>query len=252
MNQSPRYLVNEVFPCLQGEGPRLGTPSVLVRFQICNLRCSWCDTPYTHTFASDPLPGSGAANGRPPQRFFTTNATHLAQRIQKIAPHIRHLILSGGEPLLHNPLPLLSELKTYTAEVETNGTVIPHEKHASFQWEDYGRFSWNVSPKGSNAGCALDLSALEHWARLAQELPQQVTFKWVVRSKPSDFRADTQEIAELKQRLSLSPEQISLMPEGTTMNSQVAQTQLAEHCQSQGFRYTPRLHVILYGNERGR
>jgi organic radical activating enzyme len=52
---STSFLINEIYPCLQGEGINLGKPSLLVRFQICNLRCVWCDTPYTHTFKSDPL-----------------------------------------------------------------------------------------------------------------------------------------------------------------------------------------------------
>jgi 7-carboxy-7-deazaguanine synthase len=267
-----RYLINEVYACLQGEGPRLGTPSVLVRFQICNLRCSWCDTPYTHTLSSDPLPEAvslAATNAqatqkpdkpaRPKQKFFSASATQLATRIREKAGPIRHLILSGGEPTLYPLVPVLRELgDDYTAEVESNGTIIPHVHHKGFHMQDYNRFQWNISPKGENAGCSLNTEAIEHWAQLARESvtnrsgEASVTFKWVVRS--SHFRQDTQEILNLVERFSISPNQVVLMPEGTSKESQVnsACIALAQFCQTQGMRYSPRLHVLLFGPERGR
>ena len=38
---------SEIFHSIQGEGKLVGTPSVFVRTSFCNLRCVWCDTPYT-------------------------------------------------------------------------------------------------------------------------------------------------------------------------------------------------------------
>jgi 7-carboxy-7-deazaguanine synthase len=38
--------VNEIFYSIQGESTRAGTPCVFVRLTACDLRCSWCDTPY--------------------------------------------------------------------------------------------------------------------------------------------------------------------------------------------------------------
>ena len=38
--------VNEIFHSIQGESSRAGQPCVFVRLTACDLRCSWCDTPY--------------------------------------------------------------------------------------------------------------------------------------------------------------------------------------------------------------
>ena len=38
--------VNEIFYSVQGESSYVGRPCVFVRLTACDLRCSWCDTPY--------------------------------------------------------------------------------------------------------------------------------------------------------------------------------------------------------------
>src|SRR6266480_7765109 len=38
--------INEIFYSIQGESTRVGQPCVFVRLTACDLRCSWCDTPY--------------------------------------------------------------------------------------------------------------------------------------------------------------------------------------------------------------
>ncbi|MGH7853325.1 MAG: radical SAM protein, partial [Candidatus Binatia bacterium] len=39
--------ISEIFYSIQGEGRLIGTPSLFIRTSGCNLRCVWCDTPYT-------------------------------------------------------------------------------------------------------------------------------------------------------------------------------------------------------------
>jgi 7-carboxy-7-deazaguanine synthase len=41
--------INEIFYSIQGESSRAGQPCVFVRLTACDLRCSWCDTPYAFT-----------------------------------------------------------------------------------------------------------------------------------------------------------------------------------------------------------
>lgn len=242
---STSYLVNEIYPCLQGEGRNVGLPSVLVRLQICNLRCTWCDTPYTHTLKSDPVDPADPVKG---QSFERLTVEALAARIRAHAP-VRHVILSGGEPTLQNLVPVMDALGAgYSAEVETNGTRIPHHAHAGFREEDYARFQWNVSPKGSNADEAWVPEALAHWVSLAAR-QQDVYFKFVVRRR--EAKADLAEIETFLSRFEAPRDRVYLMAEGTSVDSQVGQAWLHDICLARGFRYAPRLHVLLFGPRRG-
>jgi len=230
------YLVNEIYSCLQGEGPNIGMPSTLIRFQICNLRCSWCDTPYTHTIASDSM-----------RKNHRVTIDDLALKIASFPQ--RHLILTGGEPTLQNIGLLMRTLgNEYEAEVESNGSIIPHEQTKGFLISDYDLFQWNISPKFSNANETIVDSALLHWSTLAATHPK-VFFKFVVRD--SNFYDDMTETNSIIEKFKIPKNRIFLMPEGTSFESQTENARLAEACVQYGFRYTPRLHILLFGNQRG-
>ena len=238
------FLVNEIYPCLQGEGVNLGKPSLLIRLQICNLRCKWCDTPYTHTRKSDPVDAQ-EPNGK--QNFKRFSLSELLETIKSFP--IKHLIVSGGEPTLQNIGLLMRSLSSdYTAEVESNGTRIPHTQIPNFLEGDYMRMQWNISPKFSNAGESIVPEALSHWSALSQKIPH-VYFKFVVRKDFID--EDMKEILQMCKEFKIDAQNVLLMAEGITVNSQIANVWLHDLCLKHGFRYTPRLHILLFGNERG-
>src|SRR5215212_9498055 len=82
--------ISEIFYSIQGEGTLTGVPSVFVRTSGCNLRCNWCDTPYA---SWDP-------EGKP----MTVDAI-----VQQIRSHpARHVVLTGGEPMIAKDLPVLA------------------------------------------------------------------------------------------------------------------------------------------------
>lgn len=241
---STSFLINEIYPCLQGEGVNLGKPSLLVRFQICNLRCTWCDTPYTHTFKSDPVEKE---NPQSKQKFVRHTLESLVEIIK--SHNINHLILSGGEPTLQNLGLFMRNLgKNFTAEVESNGTRIPHLQIPNFLEQDYHLMQWNISPKFSNAGEEIIPEALNHWSQLAAT-HEDVYFKFVVRKQ--FVNEDMQEILDIVQSYKISCDRVLLMAEGIHLESQVSNIWLHDECLKYGFRYTPRLHILLFGNLRG-
>src|SRR5580692_1943034 len=75
--------IAEIFYSVQGEGSLVGVPSVFVRTSGCNLRCAWCDTPYTSWHPEgDEL-----------------SLDEIAARVD-VYPQARHVVLTGGEPLI--------------------------------------------------------------------------------------------------------------------------------------------------------
>lgn len=225
----------EIYPCLQGEGSRAGTPSILIRTLGCNLRCGWCDTPYTSWQLE-----KGKYNTADVLSLISAN------------PHIEEVIITGGEPTL---CPDLSEIISLCREkekkitLETNGTrLIAEDLMRSVDLV-------SLSPKLSNSSPVDKATALRHdkdrihlpviqrWI----ELSADYQLKFVV-SAPEDI----QEIKTLIQGLDLDQRKIYLMPEGRTENElQQKRLWLADICIREGFHYCERLHIIIYGDRRG-
>ena len=233
------FLINEAYPCLQGEGRNTGMPSFLIRFQNCNLRCQFCDTPYTHTAAPDTK-----SDNRP-------EVTSLERIVAGIKRQriIRNIIFTGGEPALQPFQRILNSLdSSYTAEVETNATIIPHAFISDFKETDYERFQWNLSPKFRHFGGKIVKRAISFWAEKSKQL-EHIYFKFVVSEKR--MNQDMFYILKLIQDYDLYNRQVYLMPEGTHQASQVKNRWLHDICLKFGFNYSSRLHVILFGNKRG-
>lgn len=99
-------VVNEIFYSLQGESSWAGLPCVFVRLTACNLRCTWCDTPYA---------------------FEEGTPLALSEVIVKVLEFDCPLVeITGGEPLLQpNVFPLMTRLCDLgkTVLLETSGAV---------------------------------------------------------------------------------------------------------------------------------
>lgn len=125
------YPVNEIFYSLLGEGFWVGTPAVFIRLSGCNLKCPWCDT--TH------IPHTMMTPKRIVEEAFQAKADWLPADITRIL-----IVLTGGEPTIHNLQALGQELKGCCILMETNGTASPAKMNRLRQ--DF--LSWlTISPK---------------------------------------------------------------------------------------------------------
>src|SRR5689334_4343833 len=96
--------INEIFHSIQGESTHTGRPCVFVRLTACDLRCSWCDTPYAFTEGQKMSIGEVVA------------------RVDEFG--CRLVEITGGEPLLQRDVyPLMEQLLASgkTVMVETGG-----------------------------------------------------------------------------------------------------------------------------------
>jgi organic radical activating enzyme len=229
------YFLSEHFESIQGEGNYAGVYSFFVRFHFCNLTCSWCDTKYTW------LSDSG--------KFKAYSAEELQLFISKQQAY--HVILTGGEPSLYRLDKLAVVGKKF--HVESNGTVIPteplnlvlkdntHITRDAMDEEIIKTFNWVISPKLSNSRQTLNERSLEFWA--AQDY---CIFKFVIRNN-----IDIEEVANFVTSFKIDTKKVYIALEGQTLDSQI-NPELVEEIIKQGFNFSPRLHVLLWGAARGR
>lgn len=96
----------ELFASVQGETSLTGFPTTFIRLAACNLRCSWCDTTYS---------------------FGRGTPFSLEEIVAKVKLFgCRHVCVTGGEPLLQEPVHTLMQLLCdggYTVSLETGGSL---------------------------------------------------------------------------------------------------------------------------------
>ena len=213
-------------------------PSVFVRASGCNLRCTWCDTPY----ASWNPEGDDVSVGEIVDRSLAFNADHV--------------VLTGGEPMI---MPEIVELATAFRRhgkhitVETAGTV--------FKAMPVDLAS--VSPKLSNSTPVDREGGKFVQIHESQRRRPDVVQAFIdhAKSNGGDFQlkfvvSDDRDLSEIDALLAelrgWTKSDVLLMPEGTSVESLRAKTDwIGELCKMRGFRFAPRLHVELYGNRRG-
>lgn len=132
--------ISQIINTIQGEGPQLGSPCLLIRFSGCNLRCQFCDTKFTWNHS-----GNHCGQGT----YTSDNIQDLYNIIESndTAATTTHLMITGGEPLLYwnNPLfqTLITNLPHSTIEIETNGTLFSKINLVNFK----KHITFNISPK---------------------------------------------------------------------------------------------------------
>jgi 7-carboxy-7-deazaguanine synthase len=229
-------LISEIFYSLQGEGELTGVPSVFVRTSGCNLRCTWCDTPYA------------SWNPEGEQR-------NVAQIVAEVATHplARHVVLTGGEPMIAKDIrPLATALQAggYHITIETAATIAPDgiacdlaslsPKLLNSAPDPVEHLAWRKKHEATRWQPEVVRAWIDHY-------PYQ--FKFVV-AQPGDVDELENMLAALQREI--PRHKVLLMPEATTLEKMRGRaTWLGELCKARGYRYAHRLHIELYGNRRG-
>ena len=221
--------IAEIFYSVQGEGGLVGVPSVFVRTSGCNLRCVWCDTPYTSW---------------EPEGDELSLAEILAQVDQYRGA--RHVVVTGGEPMI------APEIVELTGKLRARGLHITIET-AGTVYKALACDLMSISPKLAHSTPTGAWAATHERLRIQPDVLRTLMtaydyqLKFVV-AAPEDL----DEIRKLVEQLAAERGKVILMAEG--INSEILRQRgqwLAEICKQEGFRFSPRLHVDLYGNTRG-
>ncbi len=223
----------EIYRSVQGEGLLTGAVSVFVRASGCNLRCWFCDTPFA----------SWAPEGK------DLSVDEIVAQVEEW--DCRHVVLTGGEPMLFaEMIPLCDRLRSIGRHVtiETAGTLyLPVNCNLM-----------SISPKlkGSTP------SAVDHphWSRrhersrhrpevvrrLMSEYPYQLKF---VVDTPTDLEEIEHYLSELPR---VNHERVLLMPQGIDAAGLEDRAEwLRPYCQTTGYTFCPRKQIEWYGSIRG-
>jgi 7-carboxy-7-deazaguanine synthase len=221
--------IAEIFYSIQGEGTLAGVPSVFVRTSGCNLRCTWCDTPYT--------------SWRPEGEERT---------IESIAGEAggygaSHVVITGGEPMIAPGIGELTRRLAQHITVETAGTV---DTEVRCDLMSISPKLANSTPHDREGGrWAAQHERLRYQPEVLKRLigryPYQLKF---VVSDPGDLA----EVQAVVRGAGASNDRVLLMGEGVdpaVLRERSAW--LVEICKREGYRFSPRLHIELWGNQRG-
>lgn len=228
--------ISEVFHhTIQGEGPAMGTPASFVRLMGCNLSCSWCDSAYTWDASRFNL------------RSETTHRTAESLAAELVRECRGIVVITGGEPLLQQDRPAWKRLLSLLVEhnlpihIETNGTIAPNP----ITWS-YAR-AIVVSPKLPHAGPHRghqDPAISPDWRHVYPQM-----YLKVVCQDAGDVAAT----AELADRVGVPRNRTYVMPEGTTADDlALIWPEIADAAARHGLCASHRLHVLAWGDERGR
>ena len=228
--------ISELFFSIQGEGELTGVPSVFVRTSGCNLRCRWCDTKY--------------ASWKPEGENVTIN-----DLLEKVCSYpARHVVISGGEPMIAKGIKDFTRLLKESGKhitIETAGTIAPNGIQCDLA---------SLSPKLSDStpkegdiskewidrheSKRLDYGILSEWVN-----SYNFQLKFVV-SKEEEIKEIQNVISRIEGKI--LPEKVLLMPEGVDPDTLRSRYDLLiDLCKENGYRLCHRLHIDLFGNTPG-
>lgn len=246
--------VSEQFISFQGEGPFTGRRAVFLRTHACNLLCGGGKFAKSATWICDTIPVFTKIQNRyaPEALLQEWNDKGWCAVLQAGA----HLVITGGEPLLHERqrelLPFLRLLNSplppgegqgegVFTEVETNGTLAPlPEFDAHIQ-------HYNCSPKLANSGMPRDQRLIPDVIRWHCDSEKSI-YKFVIAS-PNDV---AELMADFITPFNVPTHKVWLMPAASTRAELLERGPIvAQIAALHGWNFSNRLHILLYDQTTG-
>ena len=217
--------IAEIFYSVQGEGMLVGVPSVFVRTSGCNLRCAWCDTPYT----------SWQPEGD------ERSIESIAEEVERHGAS--HVVVTGGEPMIAPEIAELTRRLAGHLTIETAGTVDA----------DVRCDLMSISPKLANSTPEGRWAAQHERLRHQPDVVKSLMGRFPYQLKFVIARAeDIAEVRAIVDETNADRQCVVLMPEGVEPQVLAERARwLVEICKQEGYRFSPRLHIDLWGNRRG-
>jgi 7-carboxy-7-deazaguanine synthase len=225
--------IAELYLSIQGEGLLTGVESVFVRTSGCNLRCWFCDTPFT----------SWKPEGE------DLSLAEILDRVDEF--RCSHAVLTGGEPMLHSELvPLTEELRRRGMHItiETAGTL--HLPVACDLMSISPKLIGSAPPRSEHLRWHDRHERTRHAPHVIERLLDEYAYqlKFVV-----DAPADCDEIERYLDALpAVDRDHVWLMPQGTNLEALAERADwLRPYCQEHGYHFCPRRHIEWFGLVRG-
>lgn len=255
MSSDTFLLAEAPYVSIQCEGKTLNKFSLFIRFFGCNYTCSFCDSKFTWARDEDGNTPSGqqgiSYNIASLRNLFIRD--HLKSVTSQV---VKNIVFTGGEPLIHQKqiASFINEIPYDDAsyEFETNG-VIELTKDFLFTLAKVPNKSrnilFNISPKtqffNEYPG---DKKILQDNIKYLHVLGLPYILKFV------DEVHNREQILDFVKsvRNYVCSSQIYVMPECTTREEHIAKFEKTlEFCETNGYNFSPRLHILLWDNKKG-
>ena len=231
--------IAEVYASLQGEGRLAGTPSVFVRTSGCNLRCHWCDTPFT----------SWQPEGT------NWNLRDIVDKVQQYG--LSHVVITGGEPLIATTINELCQRLRDTGQhitLETAAAYLSLEGPPTVDLMSLSPKLASSTPNAAHGSWHKQHEESRRRDEIINQLMHAARFqiKFVI-DTPDDLGETIAWLGDLA-IMPLSPRSrhVYLMPQGTKVQSlEKRERWLRGACRQYGFRFCRRHHIDWFGNLRG-
>ena len=274
-----KVIISQIIPTVQGEGPTVGTPVILIRTGNCNLNCSFCDTNWSNNLKLKHIKKFSNQNKELP---FIVEEDTIDDFINYINEEflskftISTILITGGEPLMNKEFvgSLIynknSNLKNITKiEIETNGTLLndPKDYLLFFHWEK--QIQINVSPKLDpkyyrsekiqnldDIITIFDNNRIDSFEKILNDTPTSINWKFVY-SKSAEANIDSF-ITQVQNvnNIYIMP----LTPDYTQYSSEIkfledfrkSTYDTLDYCMRKGYVLSPRVHVWIFNNFKAR